>query len=257
VALEYRLNAIIFGPQKKGKSWLGDTTPAPRVVFDAEGGSLFTPSRKVEWDTANPPPTPNGMWDTAIVRVLTYRSMQQGFQWLNSGKHPFRSVVIDSVSEVQQRCVDDIAGTNQMKTQDWGTLLRVVSALVRQFRDLTSHPTKPLDQVIFIAMAGEKEGRTRPHVQGSLATTFPYYVDLCAYLDVVMQEDGTVLRRLFCGDFAGYETGNRLGGRIPPFIDNPDLSQMLAMIRGEQQPLPTTSSAATLPVDVVNLAERG
>lgn len=250
MTLRYNLNAIIFGPQKKGKSWLGDTTPAPRLVLDAEGGSLFTPSRKVEWNTTQEPPVADGTWDTAIVRVLSYRNVQQAFQWLNSGKHPFRSVVIDSVSEVQQRCVDDIAGINQMQQQDWGTLLRTVSALVRQFRDLTAHPLNPLDQVIFVAMSNHKDGLIRPHVQGQLLTTFPYYVDLCAYLDMVTAEDGTKFRRLFCGSFNGYETGNRLGGRIPDFIDNPNLSEMLAMIRGEKDALPTTSSATSITVNV-------
>ena len=46
----YGINAVIWGPSKQGKSYLGDTTPAPRVVFDAEMGSRFTPSRKIVWD---------------------------------------------------------------------------------------------------------------------------------------------------------------------------------------------------------------
>jgi hypothetical protein len=246
---------IIFGHSKHGKSFLGDTTPAPRVVLDAEGGSLFTPSRKTEWSpSTSPPPEPDGTWDTAIVRVRTYRDVQQAFQWLNSGKHSFRSVVMDSISEVQQRCVDDIAGTNQMQTQDWGQLLRVVSSLVRQFRDLTGHPTKPLDAVVFIAMAKQNgEGTWYPYVQGSLATTFPYYVDASTFLSVVTAEDGTQFRRLYCGTFNGYATGERLGGRIPPFIDNPNISGMLAMIRGEATVLPTTSSTVSTPVGTLDL----
>lgn len=252
MSLHYGLNMIIFGHSKHGKSFLGDTTPAPRVVLDAEGGSLFTPSRKTEWNpTTSAPPQPDGTWDTAIVRVRTYRDVQKAFEWLNSGRHPFKSVVIDSISEVQQRCVDDIAGTNQMQTQDWGQLLRVVSALVRQFRDLTGHPTNPLDAVVFIAMAKQdKDGTWYPYVQGSLATTLPYYVDACTFLSIITADDGTKFRRLFCAPFTGYATGERLGGRIPSYVDQPDISQMLAAIRGEAVPLPTTSSTVNLAVDV-------
>lgn len=232
----YGINAIAYGNSKQGKSWLGDTTPAPRLVLDAEMGSRFTPSRKIDWDPVRyAPPEPSDSWDTAIVPVHSYRAVLRAYEWLNSGKHPFKSVVLDSISEIQQRAVDDIAGTNAMKTQDWGTLLRQVSDLVRKFRDLTTNPVKPLDAVLFIAMARQRDdGVWRPHVQGSLATTLPYYVDICAYLQLVTLEDGiSTARRLFVGPTPGYETGERVGGRLGAYIDNPDITKMLAMIRGD------------------------
>lgn len=231
----YGLNMIVYGKSKQGKSFLGDTTPAPRLVLDAEMGSRFTPSRKIDWDpTQYAPPEPSDAWDTAIVPVRDYRTVVKAYEWLNSGKHPFRSVVLDSISEIQQRAVDDIAGTNIMKTQDWGTLLRQVSDLVRKFRDLTTNPVKPLDSVLFIAMTKQRDDHTwYPYVQGSLATVLPYHVDACTYLQVVTLEDGTSVRRLFVGPIAGYETGERVGGRLGAYIDNPDVTKMLAMVRGD------------------------
>lgn len=232
----YGINAIVYGHSKQGKSWLGDTTPAPRLILDAEMGSRFTPSKKIDWDPVQyAPPEPSDAWDTAIVPVHSYRAVLKAYEWLNSGKHPFKSVVLDSISEIQQRAVDDIAGTDQMKTQDWGTLLRQVSDLVRKFRDLTTNPVKPLDAVIFIAMARQRDGGVwQPHVQGSLATTLPYYVDICAYLQLVTMEDGiSTARRLFVGPTPGFETGERVGGRLGPYLDNPDVTKMLAMIRGD------------------------
>lgn len=233
-------------------SWLADTTPAPRVVIDAEAGSRFTPSRKVGWDpTREAPPVADGTWDTAIVTVQNFQTVQKAYEWLASGQHPFRSVVMDSVSEVQQRCVDDISGTNQMRQQDWGQLLRVLSDLIRKFRDLVTHPTNPFDAVIFIAMTKQNgDGTWIPWMQGSMATTFPYYVDLAAYLNVVPLEDGSQVRRLFCGSFTGFETGNRLAGRVPDVIDNPNISEILAMVRGETSALPTTSSQVSMQVSL-------
>lgn len=252
----YGINIIIFGHAKRGKSWLGDTTPAPRVVLDSEGGSRFTPSRKRIWDPVSQrPPVADGTWDTAIVVVRSYRDVLKAFEWLNSGQHPFHSVVLDSISEIQQRAVDDIAGTNQMAQQDWGKLLRTVSDLVRKFRDLVTHATNPLDAVVFIAMAKQVDGTWRPHMQGGLATTFPYYVDACCFLDVVHAEDGTPVRRLFCGTFPGFETGERLGGRIPTYVDSPNLSELLARVRGSVEPLPITSSATS--VTAVTLVDGG
>jgi hypothetical protein len=239
------ISMIAFGPSKSGKSTLGDTTSAPRLVLDAEMGSRFTKSRKKKWDpTREAPPEPDGTWDTALVPVHSYTAVQKAYEWLNSGKHPFKSVVVDSISEVQQRMVDSLVGTNPMQLQDWGTLLRQASDLIRKFRDLTTHPVRPLDCVLFIAMAHQRQdGTWHPHVQGQLKTILPYYVDICSYLAAIPQEDGTMVRRLLIGPTPGYETGERVGGRLGHFIDNPNIQDMLDRIRGEAEPEPTDKVA--------------
>jgi hypothetical protein len=227
------INALIHGPSKGGKSWLGDTTPAPRLVLDAEAGSRFTPSKKRRWDpVSEKPPEPDGTWDTALVSVRDFRTLTKAYEWLAAGVHPFRSVVMDSVSEVQQKCVDDIAGTNIMQTQDWGQLLRIVSDVVRKFRDLITHPTHPLDAVILIAMTRQKNDVWEPYVQGQLATVLPYFFDICAYLaPVTNPETGEIIRRLFIGSFPGYVTGERVGGSLGSYIDNPRVDQMMETVR--------------------------
>jgi hypothetical protein len=231
------VSMILYGPSKSGKSTLADTTPAPRLVLDAEMGSRFTPSRKVTWDpTQYAPPKPHDSWDTAIVPVRSYQTVLKAYEWLNAGEHPFRSVVIDSISETQQRAVDSLVGVNPMQLQDWGTLLRQVSDVVRKFRDLTTNPVRPLDAVVFIAMARQRpDGIWRPHVQGQLATVLPYYTDLLAHLSVVHDEAGTPVRRLLVGPVPGYETGERVGGRLGLYIDNPNISSMLRAIRGDNE----------------------
>lgn len=241
---EYGISVITYGPSKSGKSTLGDTTPGPRLVLDAEMGSRFTPSKKVEWDPVRyAPPEPDGSWDTAIVPVHSYTTVLKAYEWLNSGKHPFRSVVMDSISEVQQRLADSLVGTNPLQLQDWGTMLRQASDLVRKFRDLTTHPVKPLAAVLFIAMAHQRnDGTWHPHVQGQLKTTLPYYVDLLTHLQAVTLEDGSVVRRLIIGPTPGYETGERVGGRLGHFIDNPRIADMLDVIRTDMT-LTTTSEA--------------
>lgn len=232
----YGLNLIVFGPPKAGKSYLGDTSPAPRVVLDAEAGSRFTPSKKKLWSPTGPPPVADGTWDTAIVPIRTFKDVSNVFTWLNSGKHPFRSVVLDSISEIQQRAAEDIAGTNQMRQQEWGTLLRVVSDLIRKYRDLVVNPIRPLDCVCFIAMAARRngDGDWYPFMQGRLSTTLPYYTDLVAYLAPFNLEDGSQVRRLVIGSYPGYETGERVGGKLGNFIDGPNIEQMLKVIRGSE-----------------------
>jgi hypothetical protein len=182
--LRRRLSTIIHGDSKVGKSWLSDTSPAPRLCLDAEGGVDWTPSRKVEWDPfKEPPPVADGTWDTCVVRIHMYQTLDLVRQWLASGQHPFKSVSMDSVSEVQQRCIDAIAGMQQMRTQDWGERLRTISKLVREFRDYTLHPTNPLEAVVIVAMSRQDQnGKWRPDVQGQMYNKLPYYFDLIGYL---------------------------------------------------------------------------
>lgn len=237
----YGLNMIVYSDPKQGKSWLGDTTPAPRVVLDAEAGSRFTPSKKRVWEPSRtPPPEDDGTWETAIVPVRSFKDVSKTFEWLNSGKHPFRSCVIDSISEVQQRIIDDLAGTSQLKVQQWGDVLRLGSDMIRKFRDLVTNPIRPLDAVVFIAMAAQRPdgGNWYPFMQGRLATTMPYFVDIVGYLKHSVTEEGASVRRLYIGTIPGYETGERVGGKLGTFIEIPDgdrhtVEKMLERVRSD------------------------
>jgi len=223
---------LVHGQSKSGKSYLADTAPGPRLVLDAEGGAStrFTPSRKVVWDPqSDQPPTADGTWDTCVVYVRSFIDVQRAYDWLNSGKHPFKSVVIDSLSETQQRCVDALVGSDQMKTQDWGELLRKMSTLVRSYRDLIIHPTNPLQVVAFIAMTRDIDGVKRPYVQGQLSSTLPYYVDVCAYLWTDLAEDGSQHRRLLCTPHPQFEAGDRTG-KLSTVLEEPSIETMLGMI---------------------------
>jgi hypothetical protein len=239
------ISFIVYGGPKAGKSWLGDTTPAPRLVLDAEGGSRFTPSTKTTWNpAAEKPPEYDGSWDTCLVPVHGYQSVRQAYDWLYSGQHPFNSVVIDSISETQQRAVDDIAGMNPMQIADWGTLLRTVSALIRGYRDLITHPTKPLMTVVMIAMMDEQAFPKRPLMQGKIASMAPYYVDLCGYLGAFNREDGTQFRRLIISNTPEYIAGERVGGRLGTYVDDPDISEMLTRVTGWKPETSGTVAAA-------------
>ena len=217
------LSFLVHGLPKQGKSTLADSGPKPCVVFDVEGSSYWTPSRKIYWDPdREPPPVPDGTWDTAIVLVREARTVASGYRWLNSGQHYFKSGAMDSVTEVQQRVIDSLVGAGQMKRENWGEVLRQISSMVRQFRDLITHPVNPLWSMTFVAGTKyeEKLGKWRSMVQGQAQDFLPYYVDVLGYLGA--QQDGT--RLMFIGPHPQYETGERLGGRLPNImqIGDPD-----------------------------------
>lgn len=236
------LSILVHGQSKSGKSWLSDTGPTPRLCIDAEGGNAikWTPSRKKSWDpTTEAPPVPDGTWDTCVVNARDFETVTRAYEWLNSGQHPFNTVSLDSVSEIQQRCVDSLAGVNQMKQQDWGSLLRMVSSLIRNFRDLPNHPIKPVRAVLFIAMTKNLNGKFRPYVQGSLADSLPYYPDVCGYVMVTPPDEmGACHRYFMIQPSHEYFSGERVGGRLGPYVHIPNgdqtVERMLDMVYNPQ-----------------------
>jgi hypothetical protein len=170
-----------------------------------------------------------------MVYVREYSAVTRALDWLMSGQHPFSSVILDSVSEMQQRCVDNMVGTNPMKQQDWGQLLRIVSDTIRKFRDLITHPTHPLWAVVFIAMTGERTSKWKPLVQGALRDTLPYYVDVCGYMFIDQPLDGPSARRLLVAPNAEFEAGERVGGVLGAVIDNPTIPWMLSQVINAMQ----------------------
>jgi hypothetical protein len=215
------LSFLVHGLPKAGKSTFADSGPAPRVTLDVEGSSYWTPSRKIYWDPMRqPPPQPDGSWETAIVLVREARVVMEVYRILNSGRHPFNSASMDSVTEVQQRIIDDLANGQQMDWDKWGALLRQVNAMVRAYRDLITHPVKPLWTMTFVAGTHLRDSRWRPMLQGQAQDYLPYYVDVLGYLNA--QPNG--MRQMLIGPNPQFETGERLGGRLPYVMQIGDAS---------------------------------
>jgi hypothetical protein len=224
---------LLHGFSGSGKSTLAASAPGPVLILDAESGSDWFDD-VVYWNPASEEPPKPGDWKYCVVQVLDYESVVRAYEWLASGDHPFSSVILDSVSEIQQRCVDSIAGANQMKTQDWGELLRTVAGQIRKFRDLKSHPTNPLWAVVFVAMTQKIDGKQEPLVQGKLKEFLPYYCDMVGWLYVETDDFGSEHRNLLTGPDPLYLAKERMGGRLPKIIQDPDIKDMLRVLNSKE-----------------------
>lgn len=193
------LAAVIHGESGAGKSYFAGTTPAPRLILDAEGGSRFIKAnrRKKKWDPLEgPPPEYDGTWDACVVPIRDWQTMDAAYTWLNDYDHSFRSVVVDSLTELQKRLVDSVAGTDQPSLQQWGTIGRHFEDMIRRLRDLTFHEKKPVEAVILLCLSHLRDGETRPFLKGQIELTLPAFVDVVGYLYADAAGDGTIDHRM-------------------------------------------------------------
>lgn len=254
------LSLLIHGASKSGKSSLSVTSPAPRLYADVESASRFLAIKPIAWDPSKEaPPVYDGSWDTAVVATRDWATVERMYQWLASGQHPFKSLVIDSISELQQRYIESKSGRQQLTQQQWGDAFRVVSGLVRDIRDLTMHPTAPLEAVVMTAMTRQLDGMWRPWLQGQLQTVLPYLLDVTAYIWAEQEVDELTgqaeeVRKLLTRRTSQFEAGERVDGRIPTVMriqtrasgqPGTDIQEMLNMIFGPAEESTTTQHTNT------------
>jgi hypothetical protein len=231
--LKTTLTALFHGMPGVGKSWLADSAPGPRLVLDTEGRAKYTPSGpKIGWDPmTQAPPAHDGTWDTCVVSCHSTTVLNRAYDWLRSGQHPFVSVVLDSVMELQKRTIEEVAGLNQLTQQDWGTLLRRMEAEVRRFRDLSMYEDNPVQVVIFTCGSGDATGKYEPLLQGQLRGTLPYYFDVVGYLYVAPTEDGQQARHLLVHPHQGFVAKDGTGKLPGPVMLNPRVDSMVELMR--------------------------
>lgn len=235
---EMVLSLLVHAASKVGKTTLAGTCPKPLLLLDAEGGSKFLPYPKTTWDpVTGPPPECDGSWEVCVVHIRQYETLSQVYQWLALGQHCFASLCLDSISESQRRLKENLVGTEAMKMQDWGVLLTRMEFVIRSFRDLTLHPTNPVSVAMFISETRELNGRWKPYMQGQIAITLPYLMDLIGYLyvdQVPSPQDPTVVvpaRRLWLGPHPQFESGERVQGRLgTTFVEHPNVEGMLQTV---------------------------
>ena len=250
------LSILVHADTKVGKSTFANTSPAPRLLLDAEAAYRFLPGTKVFWDPMREAPPQIGKgridprsadvvdvdWETCVVIVRDYSAVIKAYEWLNAGSHPFVSVILDSISEVQKRCKDSMRSIDEaMDQRKWGALLDHMEWLVRGLRDLTEHPVRPLQAVVLTSMTTQRDGKWRPYVQGQLAVTMPYFLDVIGYMFVheLQNEDPTLppekIRRMLVSPHSLFEAGGRVQEQLGDIVDRPTVTGMLDKVFGPDE----------------------
>lgn len=212
--LQRNVNFLIYGEAGVGKTWLAGSAqdvPEMREVLyiDAEAGAG---TLKQSWP------------DVQRVETHKWDDYERLYQALLAGAHPYRTVVLDSVSEIVEHCKETIMQELTAKEPDrdedipgiyeWGKLLSRMMRLVRRFRDL------PMN-VIFIAHADpvkDKMGRQKwmPLVNGKFQMKLPQIPDNVLFM--LPKEDQGEVKRLIVTTQTEKAVAKTRGVTMPPVL---------------------------------------
>lgn len=169
----HKAKALIYGASGSGKTTFAGG--AEKVIFaSAEGGLLSIASK-----------LPN------YVEIKSLQDLKDFYLYLKTQKHDFETVVIDSITEINDIIKIDIEKKTgkAMQLQDWGTLSKEIRNIFRSFRDLPMH-------VVFIAQEtiDEKDengtaSKIVPSLNGKASTEIAYFMDIVGYIFVA--KDGS------------------------------------------------------------------
>lgn len=118
------MNILLYGPGGTGKTVNACSAPGPVLVGNAEGESALRFAR--------------GKWGDDKIHefpITTAKDLDDLFLHVRNGCEE-KTLVIDSVGEVYQRLVEELAGTGRASLQNYGDVNTKIERFVRAVKDL-------------------------------------------------------------------------------------------------------------------------
>lgn len=151
----------------------------------------------------------------------------------------YKTVVIDSLTEVHKYCMYQIQGINigtekfdseptAPGYEGWGKSTEMIRLLVRTFRDLPMH-------VIFLMSEKHtedtaKRARVSVNLPKALSQELPGFVDVVGYLQASSGDQAGTQRRLSLEPGRTFLAKCRLPN-VSPYIDEPTVGKLLGLIK--------------------------
>jgi hypothetical protein len=213
------MKVIAYGPPGAGKTSFGATFPKT-LFLSAESGLLSVRDRDIDvWTIKS--------WDEFFPSAGAPEG-KTAYEFLAAGGHGYRSVVIDSLTELQKKLHEYIVRMNPnvkrgfgdpLALQDWGNNADMMRKACRGLRDLEMN-------VVFIALSQDKEiegeAVVRPALQGNtLPDELVGWVDACVYCPgpVKMEEGTKYLGQILPSKGRRAKVRVPVDQEVPPIID--------------------------------------
>jgi hypothetical protein len=165
------------------------------------------------------------------IEINSWLDLVQAVEFLETGKHPFKSIVLDSLNELQKLSMTNVVSTYRDVRRsyntlpgigDYGKMMADVDATVRWLRSL------PYNK-LFIAQVAERKFDTdpvQPQLTGKVtARDFCRMMDIVGYLDKKDSSEGAKTR-VMTFDAVNYVCKDR-SGRLPQQVENPTYDQLM------------------------------
>lgn len=209
------VKVLVYGQAGAGKTSLIKTLPSP-IVLSAEGGLLSIQDA-----------------DVPYIEISSITELQEAYKWLNKSEeaNAYKSVAIDSISEVAEVVLNSEKKTTKDPRQAYGAMQEQVSDIIRAFRDL---PGRHIYMSAKLEKMSDEMGRVlySPSMPGNkTGQTLPYFFDEVLALRVEKDGDGNIHRALMC-DGDGLWVAKDRSGKLDIW-EAPDLSAIFYKIGGK------------------------
>lgn len=223
------INFLVYGESGVGKTVLAGSSSevkemSPVLFIDVEGGTF---SLRENYSGVD------------VVRVETWTDMQKVYEGLASGELLYKTVVLDSLTEIQKFSMNLIMSALVKEDpsrdldvpgmREWGKNIEQVRRLVRGFRDL------PMNTIFTALSSTARDARTgidktRPGLSGKLSGEVAGFVDIVGYLYIKVL-DGQV-NRLLLTTSTDTQIAKDRSAKLPPVVEEPTMTKLYKLIYG-------------------------
>lgn len=222
------LKMVVYGKPKRGKTHFVGTFPTPLIFdFDGDGTGILADQRKF----------PN--FKGKVVTVESWNDVQMWYWILRTQKHPFQTVVFDTMSTAAQLALTEILGEKGVRHKgekdpykaeqdDYGRAGRVLNTWITMFKSLPLH-------VVFVCHEREDDAPDEaegedivrwfvPELQRSVRNYLLGQVSIIGYAYRVSRDGKISFRMAF--DRPGTVAADRYG-LLPRTLVNPTFDKIM------------------------------
>ena len=232
-AAEGYINLLVYGEPGVGKTRLAGSSVlvpqmAPVLLLDFEGGTLSLA---------------DDYSDVEVVRAKSWTEVTNLYNALFD-KNPYKTVVLDNITEVQKfvmsQIMHDVVSKDPDRDPDvaslreWGKAGEQLTRLIRGLRDLSCNS-------IYTAHVNEDKDssgnvrRLRPGLPGQLKGAVSGYMDIVVYMyqkEVAIGAERTT-KTLLLTQGTEKQTAKDRSGKLPPLIEQPTMQLIYDTIHGK------------------------